>query len=179
MGHMGTYMVQVPLHISGLILHGAFQTKFLGILYHKLWTFMVIRRGAGSLKCHFRILENFFIMIWRHAMVLCWGHAPRFLCYQLDFLLDFFYWRKVLSGAKGCHPRLAWYLIKALSNLEGENSKIGHFSIGWVGRHIMVLLWGHSPQFLCYQLDFLLDFFYWRKVLSGAKGCHLIWLDMW
>ena len=39
--------------ISGLILHGAFQTKFLGILYHKLSTFMVIRRGAGSFECHF------------------------------------------------------------------------------------------------------------------------------
>ena len=23
----------------------------------------------------------------------------------------------------------------------------------------MVLLWGHAPQFLCYQLDFLLEFF--------------------
>ena len=47
---------------SGLILHGAFQNKFLGILYHKLSTFMVIRRGAGSFKCHFwifEILENF------------------------------------------------------------------------------------------------------------------------
>ena len=60
--------------ISGLILHGAFQTKFLGILYHKLSTFMVIRRGAGSFKCHFRIfvyLENFFIMtrasLWHHG----------------------------------------------------------------------------------------------------------------
>ena len=60
-----TYMVHVPLHGSGLILHGAFQTKFLGILYHKLSTFMVIRRGTGSLKCHFQIfvyLEIFFIM---------------------------------------------------------------------------------------------------------------------
>ena len=43
--------------ISGVILHGAFQTKFLGILYHKLSTFMLIRRGAGSFKCHFRIFE--------------------------------------------------------------------------------------------------------------------------
>ena len=43
--------------ISGLILHGAFQTKFLGILYHKLSTFMVIRRGTGSFKCYFRIFE--------------------------------------------------------------------------------------------------------------------------
>ena len=60
--------------ISGLILHGAFQTKFLGILYHKLSTFMVIRRGPRSLKGHFRIfayLEKFFIMtrapLWHHG----------------------------------------------------------------------------------------------------------------
>ena len=69
MGHMGTYMVHVPLHVSGLILHGAFQTKFLGILYHKLSTFMIIRRGAGSFKCHFQIFEilgNFFIMVGCH-----------------------------------------------------------------------------------------------------------------
>ena len=55
----------VPLHVSGLILHGAFQTKFLGILYHKLSTFMVIRRSAGCFKCDFRIFEilgNYFIM---------------------------------------------------------------------------------------------------------------------
>ena len=48
--------------ISGLILHGAFQTKFLGILYHQLSTFMLIRRGTGSFKYHFQIfeiLENF------------------------------------------------------------------------------------------------------------------------
>ena len=50
------------MHISGLILHGAFQTKFLRILYHKLSTFMVIRRATGSFKCDFQIfeiLENF------------------------------------------------------------------------------------------------------------------------
>ena len=57
MQHMDAYMVHVPLHGSGLILHGTFQTKFLGILYHKLSTFMVIRRGAGSFKCHFQIFE--------------------------------------------------------------------------------------------------------------------------
>ena len=29
-------------------------------------------------------------MVGRHIMVLCRGDSPRFLCYQLDFLLDFF-----------------------------------------------------------------------------------------
>ena len=54
---------------------------------------MVIRRDTGSFKCHFQIfeiLENLFKDGWRHIMVLLWGHAPRFLCYQVDFLLDFF-----------------------------------------------------------------------------------------
>ena len=65
MGHMGTYMVHVPLHVSGVILHGNFQTKFLGILYHKFSTFMLIRRTAGCFKGHFQIfgiLGNYFIM---------------------------------------------------------------------------------------------------------------------
>ena len=83
----------VGLCVSGLILHGAFQTKFLGILYHKLSTFMVIRRSAGCFKCDFRIfgiLGNYFIMFGHHVMVLWWGHSPWFLCYQLDFLLNIF-----------------------------------------------------------------------------------------
>ena len=83
----------VGLCVSGLILHGAFQTKFLGILYHKLLTFMLIRRSAGCFKCDFwifGILGNYFIMFGRHVMVLWWGHWPWFLCYQLDFLLDIF-----------------------------------------------------------------------------------------
>ena len=80
--------------ISGLILHGAFQTKFLGILYHQLSTFMVIRRGAGSFKCHFQIfeiLENFFIMVGCHVMVSNNTSFGQYLCYQLEFLYDFFY----------------------------------------------------------------------------------------
>ena len=36
-----------------IIQHGTFQTKFLGILYHKLSTIMLIRRSAGPYKCHF------------------------------------------------------------------------------------------------------------------------------
>ena len=68
----------VPMSLSvadifGLILHGAFQTKFLGILHHKLSTFMLIRRGDGCLKCDFRIfgiLGNYFIMVGHHVMVL-------------------------------------------------------------------------------------------------------------
>ena len=63
----------VGLCVSGLILHAAFQTKFLGLLYHKLSTFMLMRRSAGCFKCDFRIfgiLGNYFIMVGRHVMVL-------------------------------------------------------------------------------------------------------------
>ena len=61
--YFGQYQLDLDGHyahgcISGLILHGAFQTKFLGILYHKLSTFMLIRRGAGSFKCYFQIFEQ-------------------------------------------------------------------------------------------------------------------------
>ena len=52
-----TWMHNAHGCISGLILNGAFQTKFLGILYHKLSTFIVIRRATGSFKCYFRIFE--------------------------------------------------------------------------------------------------------------------------
>ena len=38
-----------------------------------------------------------------------------------------------------------------------------------VGHHIMVLWWGHAPQFLCYQLDFLLDFFTEEGSYQGLK----------
>ena len=50
-------MVHVPLHGSGLILHEAFQTKLMGILYHKLSTFMLIRRSAGHLSVIFEYLK--------------------------------------------------------------------------------------------------------------------------
>ena len=39
----GTWMHNAHGCISGLILHGAFQTKFLGIFYDKLSTFMLIK----------------------------------------------------------------------------------------------------------------------------------------
>ena len=93
----------VWLCVSGLILHGAFQTKFLGILYHKLSTFMLIRRSAGCFKCDFwiiGILGNYFIMVGRHVMVLWWGHSPWFLCYHLDFLLDIFMRDRSYQGLK-------------------------------------------------------------------------------
>ena len=61
--YFGQYQLDLDGHnahgcISGLILHGAVQTQFLGILYHKLSTFMLIRRGAGSFKCYYWIFEQ-------------------------------------------------------------------------------------------------------------------------
>ena len=38
-----------------------------------------------------------------------------------------------------------------------------------VGHHIMVLWWGHAPQFLCYQWDFLLDIFTEEGSYQGLK----------
>ena len=78
---MGAYMLHVPLHVSGLILHGAFQTKFLGILYHILSTFMLIRRGTGSFKCYFRIFEILEIFLsWLGAILWYYGQG-----FHLDF----------------------------------------------------------------------------------------------
>ena len=77
-------MVCVPLHVSGLILHGA----FLGILYYKLSTFMVIRRGAGSFKCYFQIFGNLGnVLSWLGAILWYYGEGfPPDFCYQLEFL---------------------------------------------------------------------------------------------
>ena len=61
----------------------------LGILYHKLSIFMLIRRGGGSFKCHFQIfgiLGNYFIMVGRHIMVSNNTSFGQYLCYQLEFL---------------------------------------------------------------------------------------------
>ena len=105
-------------------------------------------------------------MVGRHVMVLLWGHAPRFLCYQLDFLLDFFTEERSYEGLKDA-TSFGLLSDKSAEKLEGENSKIGHFSIGWA--RSMVLWWGHAPQFLCYHLVFLLDFFTEERSYQGLK----------
>ena len=107
----GTWMHNAHGCISGLILHGAFQTKFLGILYHKLSTFMLIRRGTGSFKCYFQIFEilgNYGLA--PLCIIACM--VRRFAWISLlsvAILSNPFNWRKVLSGAKGCH--LVWLVI--------------------------------------------------------------------
>ena len=49
-----------------------FTKILLGILYHKLSLFMLIRRSAGYFKCYFQIfvnLQKFFIMAMAPCMV--------------------------------------------------------------------------------------------------------------
>ena len=57
MWHMDAYMVHVPLHVSGLILLGSFSNQFKQGLGDYYGCIMLIRRGAGSFKCHFQIFE--------------------------------------------------------------------------------------------------------------------------
>ena len=125
--------------ISGLILHGAFQTKFLGILYQKLSTFMLIRRGAGCFKCDFQIfgiLGNYFIMVGHHIMVLLWGHAPRFLCYQLGLGAHFLMRDRSYQWLKDA-TSFGLLSDKSAEKLKGENSnfcqngRIGNFQPSW------------------------------------------------
>ena len=114
MGHMGTYMVHIPLHVSGLILHGTFQTRFLGILYHKLSTFMLIRRFAWSFKCDFQIFEilgNYFIM----TRVPLWYYGEGF---HPDFSVIIWNFFKIFLLKKGLiNVYLPSNLIRVLSNL--------------------------------------------------------------
>ena len=94
-------MVYVPLHVSGLILHGAFQTKFLWILYHKLSTFMVIRRGAGAFKFYFQIFEilgNF--LSWLGTILWYYGEGfhPDFSVISWNFFKIFLLKKGLISG---------------------------------------------------------------------------------
>ena len=130
----GTWMYNAHGCISGLILHGVFQTKFLGILYHQLSTFTVIRRGAGSFKCHFwifEILENFLswlgAMLWwpiiqvlANISVIIWSFSKIFFTEDKSYQ----YLQDATSFGLLC--------AKYTGILEGENSNFGHFSIGWV-----------------------------------------------
>ena len=49
-----------------------------------------------------------------------------------------------------------------------ENSNIGHFSIGWVGRHIMVLLWTCTSISLL-SVGFFLRFLTEERSYEGLK----------
>ena len=80
----------IDFHGSGLILHGGQCCLFQMILWHKLWIFMLIGKGAGCFKCHFRIfvkIRKFFVMAGRHAFLQFRVHSPRFLCNYLIFCL--------------------------------------------------------------------------------------------
>ena len=97
--------------ISGLILHGAFQTKFLGILYHKLSFFMLIRMGAGSFKCYFRIFEILGNYGWAPLCIMaCMVRGFAWISLlSVAIFSNPFNWKKVLSDAKECH--LVWLVM--------------------------------------------------------------------
>ena len=77
-------------------------------------------------------------MVGHHVMVSNNTSFGQYLCYQLDFLLDFlteegsYQWLKDATS-------FGLLSDKSTEKLEWENSNFGHFSIGWVGCHIMVL----------------------------------------
>ena len=56
-------------------------------------------------------------------------------------------------------------------------SNFGHFSIGWVPYYGIMVRTCTSISLLSVGIG--LRFFYWRRVLSVAKGCHLVWLVIW
>ena len=97
---MDTYCTWMHGCISGLIRPGSFSNQFKQGLGDYYGCFMLIRRGAGSFKCYFwifEILEN--LWSWLGA-VLWWGLSPRFLCFQLEFLCDFFTEERSYQGLK-------------------------------------------------------------------------------
>ena len=108
-----------------------YQTKFLGILYHKLSTIMLIRRSTGYFKGHFwifGILGNYFIMARAPLWHVWWGLSHRFLCYQLES------YQILLTGERsyqGLKDAISFGLLsdKSAEKLEGENSNICQFSI--------------------------------------------------
>ena len=71
----------MDLHGSGLILHGGQCCLFQMILWHKLWIFMLIGKGAGCFKCYFRIFKQLacFWTWWNmDAMDMVRGFPPDF-----------------------------------------------------------------------------------------------------
>ena len=66
-------------------------------------------------------------------MVLWWGHAPWFLCYQLDFLLDFFteagsyQWLKDATSFGLLSNKSAEKLEGNIQKIANSPYEIGHF----------------------------------------------------
>ena len=92
MGHMGTYLGQVPLHVSGLILHGAFWYLVKQSLSDYYGSFMLIRGSAGSFKCKIR---------WLHISLDLHNHAHNEVASVWLFL----------GGAGSWHPGISNILL--------------------------------------------------------------------
>ena len=68
-------------------------------------------------------------MVGRHVMVLWSGHAPQFLCYQLDFLLDFFTKERYYQWLKDA-TSFGLLSVKSAEKIEGNIRKIAN-SLSW------------------------------------------------
>ena len=75
MGHMDTCMVHVPLHVSGLILHGSFSNQFKQGLGDYYGCFMLIRRALGHLSAIFKYLK--YMKIFHHGWAPYYGIMVR------------------------------------------------------------------------------------------------------
>ena len=71
-------------------------------------------------------------MVWVPLWHVWWGLSPSFLCYQLDFLLDFFTEKRSYQGLKDA-TSFGLVSDKSAEKLEEENSNFhqilhaGHF----------------------------------------------------
>ena len=119
---MGTYMVHVLLHVSGLILHGSFSNQFKQGLGDYYGCFMLIRRGTGSFKCNFQIFEQlpWFWTWWN--MDIHYHVEATFACSSLISWSFFkiFLLKKGLISSSRMPPHLACYLIRMLRNYRGK-----------------------------------------------------------
>ena len=86
---MGTQLGQVPLHVSGLILHGAFCYQVKQSLSDYHGSFMLIRGSAGSFKCKIR---------WLHISLDLHNHAHNEVASVWVFLGGAWGWRPAISN---------------------------------------------------------------------------------
>ena len=79
-------------------------------------------------------IRKLFIMVGRHIMVLWWGHAPRFLCYQLQLGAHFFMRDRSYQCLKDA-TSFGLLSDKSAEKLKGENlnfcqnGRIGNFCL--------------------------------------------------
>ena len=135
-----------------------YQTKFLGILCHKLSTIMLIRRSTGCFKGHFLIFEilgNYFIMARVPLWHVWWGLSHRFLCYQLKSYQILLTADRSYQGLKDA-TLFGLISDKSAEKSEGKNINICQFSIlatwlTWSFMFICKLAEWHHFCLICIQ----------------------------